>query len=225
VAGRLEAFRIPGCAGRFGLRALICPRSRQLRTVCSRGHRSGRRLARARRDPRPPLPAPRRKPTSATPLLRWYPMAVFRGTAATAGRCRCGLGGRSHGGSCRGPSGACSRCATIVGPVLTLVGLGVFGGQRDDQVCGVTAGSPLTVRVLVIRTACCAWGKPSPPGGTVGQGFDGAGFAPAVSVVAALVPDRDFGPRQRFEQTVQRRLVRLHGDREVGAAGSDLEPR
>ncbi|WP_204014939.1 hypothetical protein [Virgisporangium aurantiacum] len=43
-----------------------------------------------------------------------------------------------------------------------------------------------------------------------------------MTVVAASVTDRDLGPRQRFEQTVQRRLIRLDGDHEAGAAGGDL---
>jgi len=48
----------------------ICPRPRQLRTVCSRGHRSGRRLARARRNPRSPLPTPRDKPLRGAAAIR-----------------------------------------------------------------------------------------------------------------------------------------------------------
>ena len=39
-----------------------------------------------------------------SPLLRWYPIAVFRRTAATAGPLPCGLGGRLLAGSHREPS-------------------------------------------------------------------------------------------------------------------------
>lgn len=40
--------------------------------------------------------------------------------------------------------------------------------------------------------------------------------------VAAPGTDRHLGPGQRFEQGVQRRLVRLHGHHQIGAAGGDL---
>jgi hypothetical protein len=108
------------------------------------------------------------------------------------------------------------------GPVLELVGLGVLGGQRDDEIRGLAAGFPFD-RAGPGDPYCLFGMREAEPGrSAVGQRFDGAGLPPPVSFVAALVTDRHLGPGQRLEQTVQRRLVRLDRDHEVGATGGDL---
>jgi hypothetical protein len=108
------------------------------------------------------------------------------------------------------------------GPVLELVGLGVLGGQGHDQVRSLAAGFPFGGTGSGDPDGLLGMRKAEPARGAVGQRFDGAGFPLAVAVVAALVTDRDLGPGQRFEQVVQRRLVRLDRDHEMCAAGGDL---
>ncbi|GAA4166311.1 hypothetical protein GCM10022251_53620 [Phytohabitans flavus] len=44
-----------------------------------------------------------------------------------------------------------------------------------------------------------------PAGGAVGQCFDGAGFPPAMTVVAAPVTDRHLRPGQRLQMRVASR--------------------
>jgi hypothetical protein len=97
-------------------------------------------------------------------------------------------------------------------PVLELIGLGLLGGQRDDQVRGLAAGFPVDGAGSGDPYGLFGVGEAEPARGEIGQRIDGAGLLAAVSFVAALVTDRDFGPGQRFEQTVQRRLVRLDCD-------------
>lgn len=63
------------------------------------------------------------------------------------------------------------------------------------------------------------WGS---AGGVVGQRLDGAGLAAAVAVVAAAVADRSVGPGEVVEPVVHGRLVHLHRDHQVRAAGGDL---
>lgn len=80
----------------------------------------------------------------------------------------------------------------------------------------------VVVRVRVIRMACSAWGESDPARGVQGDGFDGAGFPAAVTVVAGLVPDRDLRPGQRLELREQGRLVALDRDQQVGTPRGDL---
>jgi hypothetical protein len=55
-----------------------------------------------------------------------------------------------------------------------------------------------------------------------GDGLDRAGFAAAVSGIAAAVPDRHLHPGRLLELVVQGGLVRLDLDHQVPAANVDV---